>query len=243
MSSFAPPSNDHSPARPAEPTPASARKRRRASQRIADRLAHIRLGIENAMLDPDLRTVLAPYGYADEQLQHGRQLYQTVIALQQQHKAERGDALGASASRGSAWDEANTTYRRLCKLARVALKDRAGDQISLGLAGRRQRSYAGWIAQAQQFYTNALDRPELVSQLARFGVTESKLLAGQAQLAAVEATTAAHHRTRGQSQHTTTVRDDALRALRRWHADFIAVARVALADRPQALEKLGITVR
>lgn len=47
---------------------------------------------------------------------------------------------------------------------------------------------------------------------------------------------------RGIAKETAKARDAALEALNRWMRDFLAIARVALADQPQALEQPGAAV-
>ena len=44
----------------------------------------------------------------------------------------------------------------------------------------------------------------------------------------------------GKAQQSTKDRDYALDKLANWLSDFIAIARIALEDRPQLLEKMGI---
>lgn len=47
----------------------------------------------------------------------------------------------------------------------------------------------------------------------------------------------------GEAQEATGIRDNALDKLAHWLSDFRAVAKVALDDSPQQLEKLGILAR
>jgi hypothetical protein len=46
---------------------------------------------------------------------------------------------------------------------------------------------------------------------------------------------------RGAAQASTHARDAALQALNDWMRDFLAIARIALADQPQRLAQLGAT--
>ncbi len=45
---------------------------------------------------------------------------------------------------------------------------------------------------------------------------------------------------RGDAQIATQARDAAMDALDQWVSDFIAIARLALEEEPQALEKMGV---
>jgi hypothetical protein len=44
----------------------------------------------------------------------------------------------------------------------------------------------------------------------------------------------------GEAQQSTKDRDEALDRMEDWFADFKAIARIALEDKPQLLEKMGI---
>jgi len=50
----------------------------------------------------------------------------------------------------------------------------------------------------------------------------------------------AQQTTKGAAQAATRARDEALDGLHRWMRDFLAIARIALADQPQRMEQLGI---
>jgi len=207
---------------------------------MAEQLNAVQIAINNTLADADLQKALAAYGYSAARLEQGRQLYQTVLNLQHRQQSGYGGKQTASDAFQAAWKQANVTYMRLFKVARVTLKEQHGDWLALGLDGERKRPFPGWLAQAQQFYTNALAQEGVLAKLGEFGITEVKLKAGQAQVGAAEAAYAAQKRDKGAAQQATQARNAALRQLTRWHGDFVKIARIAFEDEPQRLEQLGI---
>ena len=212
----------------------------RPKQSIEDRLSAAQVALDNALGDAELQEALAVYGYDADKLQEGRQLYETARSLHDQQRAEYGDQYAATDALQSAWEEAKTVYIRHVKVARVAFKRSRGTWEELGLSGKRKRTISGWLTQARQFYTNALADPDILTALGEFGITQEKLEAGRALVDDVEAANAAQEKEKGEAQAATVARDEALDALDEWMSDFVAIARVALEDRPQQLEKLGI---
>lgn len=93
---------------------------------------------------------------------------------------------------------------------------------------RRKRSEVAWIAQATQFYTNALADETLVAQLGRFCITREQLMEAQAQLVAVDACLVARESHKQIAQKTTKACNTVLAELHLWMRDFLDIARVAL---------------
>jgi hypothetical protein len=124
--------------------------------------------------------------------------------------------------------------------ARVALRGDRGAMRRLDLAARRKQTQAGWLMQAEQFYANAQADQAIVAALASYGVTAQHLGEAQAQVAAVAAAQVAQQQRRALAQESTRARDVAFQQLNHWMRDFVAIARIALADKPQLLEQLGV---
>lgn len=210
------------------------------NQSIDARLLAAQVAIENALNDTEVQGYLSQYGYDDARLNEGKALYDSAQTMHQKQKAEYGDQFAATEAVQTALENANAEYMRLVKVARVALKgDRAAFQ-KLDLNGKRKVSMSGWLRQARQFYTNALAAADIISKLGQFGITSERLQTGKELVDAVETANAAQEKEKGEAQQATLERDAALEKLDDWMSDFTAIARVALEEKPQLLEKLGI---
>lgn len=210
---------------------------------IDQQLSAAQLALSNARTDPDLSGPLAEFGYDAARLDEGWALYTAAAAAQQRQAQEYGEQYSASDAFTAAWEAAQADYSRSLKIARIALKGDRGAAARLSLDGARKRSLAGWLAQANQFYTNALADAPTLAALGRFGISQEKLAAGQAQVAAVESLAAAQKKETGEAQQATQERDTSLEALDEWMGDFLAIARIALEENPQWLEKMGVLAR
>ena len=111
----------------------------------------------------------------------------------------------------------------------------------LGLHGNRKQTLSGWLSQAGDFYTIALNNEEILARLARYGLTQAKLEAGLAEVRAVEAANLAQKQGRGDVRSATKACAAASSELKAWMRDFVTVARVALHDQPHLLDKLGLS--
>jgi len=214
-----------------------------ATASIDQQLAAAQLALSNARSDADLSGPLAEFGYDGARLDAGWALYEAAATAQQRQTQEYGEQYSASDAFTAARETAQTDYGRYVKIARIALKGERGVNAKLALDGARKRSLAGWLAQANQFYTNALADTSVLAALAQFGITQEKLAAGQTQVAGVGSLAAAQKKETGEAQQATQVRDGALEALDEWMGDFLAIARIALEENSQWLEKMGILAR
>jgi hypothetical protein len=203
-------------------------------------LKDARVMINNALTDPFIRDCLIECGYTSDRVQAGKVLYEIALTAFQKQQADFGEQISATAALKQSWDKAKVSYVRLVKITRVAFKGDAGTATRLGLNGKRKNTLAGWLLQAQQFYSNALSSPDLLVTLAKYGVTLTKLEAAQAEMYAVELANQQQEREKGEAQDATQARDAAIAALNKWLSDFVAIARIALEERPQLLESLGI---
>jgi hypothetical protein len=209
---------------------------------IAQRLATAQMAIDTILAAPDLQALMAAQGYNTARMQEGQALCAQALTLCQQQHAKYGALYAATDARGTAHAQANAAYIRHVKLAKIALRDNRGAAQNIGLAAPRTRTLAGWLLQAQQFYANALADAAIAGALAKYGVTQAQLVDGQQLVASVIASAVAQQTQKGAAQATTQARDVALVALNHWMRDFLAVARIALADHPQRLALLGVAV-
>jgi len=196
--------------------------------------------IINAMEDEAVQGVLALFGYTADRMQGGRNLLETAQTLHLKQKSEYGDQYAATEALDTAFDTANTSYIRWLKVARVALEGDTNAMVTLGINGRRKKALAGWLAQARQFYSHALADVLVLEKLAVYGLSADILTAGQAEVETVAAALLAQKKEMGEAQQATKNRDEAVDDLEEWLHLFLQIARIALEETPQYLEKLGV---
>ncbi len=208
-------------------------------QSIADRLAAARLAIEGAMTDPEIQAALSVFGYDQARIEKGLALYQETRSLNEAQMARYGDQYDATANMNSAFEIADSAFAVSRRIARIAMKDNPKALGWLRLNESRKKSFAKWAVQAEAFYNNLLAEPALIAEMGRFGYDQSRLEAEVAQVRAAISADVTQEGAKGQAQEGTLMRDEELDALDEWMSDFKAIARIALTDNPQRLEKLG----
>jgi len=206
-------------------------------------LNEAQVAIDNALNNPKILSYLSDFGYNTARIQQGQKLYTVAAAAQLAQTAEAGGQISATATVNEAWAAAKKSYIRWVKVARVALKGNDGAATQLALSGKRKESLSGWLAQAKQFYSNALSDKGILKSLQAFGITEQKLKAGLAEIQAIEAANLVQEKEKGEAQAATQKRDAALDELQDWLSDYLAIAKVALEEDPQLLEGLGVLQR
>ena len=212
-----------------------------SNNRLDGFLNEARLLIDGARTDPTVAAQLTGFGYDAPALAAGKALHEEVLGLHAAQKKEYGEQFEATQALNAAWAEAEAPYLKSVKLARVVFRDDPKAWAALQLAGERGRSLSAWLDQSTVFYRNLLGDPALLAALAKVGLTRDKAVAEQALVQTVADRQVAQRRETGEAQEATEQRDTKIAALDRWVQDFRAVAKVALGDRPQLLEKLGIT--
>lgn len=211
--------------------------------RIDQFLLAAQVMIENAITDPDVKTALAAYGYSEETLATGKTLYNEAIALQNTRKKEYGDQIAATSKLYDIWETANRQYMKTLKIARVAFQELPKADKAVMLFGKRKERLSGWLEQAQAFYANILSDADLMNALFQYGYSLEKLKQESDFLNLVVTKNQQQKKEMGEAQAATAAREKKIDDLAKWISNFKAVAKVALEDNPQQLEKLGILAR
>lgn len=201
------------------------------------------LRINNSLSDAKVMNAVSPMGYTETKLNEGRALLNEATTLYETQKKEYGEVDEAQAQFDSARETANGTYMDVLRICRVAFKSDVKAATTLDLNGRRARTISGWLKQTLGFYRAILADEVWKASLAVYGQTEEKI---SAQITAVEAVATASEAVKkemGDAQNATQERDMKFEELVEWVSDYEVIVRIALADKPQLLEKLGIVVK
>jgi hypothetical protein len=192
--------------------------------------------IANTQADDEIKALVAAYGYNDEMLNEGQQLYEAAQAAYNAQAKAEGAQLRATQDFTAAQAQAVKAYQDLAKVARAAINP--AELTTLNLGGAMPKKTADFLAAAKRLFANAAD----VSALAKFGYDAAKLEAESAKISAFEAANNRQDTARGETQEATQAQTAALTALNKWTAQYIKIAKVAL-NGTQLSEKLGVIAR
>jgi hypothetical protein len=210
---------------------------------IATKLHSIENGILGVEKNPEIQEKLIPFGYTPERMNEGKGLLNKVIRLMTTQVEERSDQLVATGELGKFRITAYADYIITLKVVRVAFVGQPELLQRFNATGRRNKSLSGWLRDARIFYSNLLNSPDALNTLAGFGYSAEKL---EKELQAVNAVEDLHSQQLSEksgAQQATLERDKAFDELAKWYSSFRAIARIALYDKPQLLEALGIKVK
>ncbi len=204
---------------------------------IAEQLNAAELAIRNSLAEAEIQALVSDYGYSAEKLDAGRLLFEAARAAVSAQETAAGAQQTATEALESARQGAYDAYQALAKVARATLSPAA--LSGLGLAGSMPRSTAAFVTAAGTLFDNAAALPVL----ADFGYDAARIEKEHARLAAFNQANRKQEVAKGVAQQATAEQDVALEALNKWTAQYLKIARVALREKPQLLEKLGVVAR
>jgi hypothetical protein len=210
---------------------------------IAAKLHNIENGILGAQNNPEIQDKMSVYGYTPERISEGKQQLDMVTGLMSAQVGEYGDWYVATDEQDKYRKSTYADYMVTIKVVRVAFNGQPELLQRFNATGKRSRSLSGWLRDARILYTNLLNNPDAMSVIARFGYTPDRLNRELANVNEVENLHSKQLSEKGGAQQATLERDAAFDALYKWYGEFRAIARIALFDKPQLLEALGIKVK
>ncbi len=212
-----------------------------SKKRISSLLESSKIALNVAMNDEEIKNALLTYNFDEARLNEGLELYNKASQLAADQKKEYGEQYSAREEFEKVFEEGNDIFLEHSRFSRLAFRNNANKLAKLGIGGPRPTTITGWLDQAKSFYKNALSDEELISNLSRYAITKEKLEAGQQLIINVEESKVSHNIEMGEAQQSTKLRNDAIEELDFYISELFTVAEFSLKDKPQQVEKLGIT--
>ncbi len=212
-----------------------------ASLPLADLIRDARTLYTGARDTPDAAALLADYYTVPDDFDAGLTLVADVVALDATQKVEYADQFAATSEAQRLTEEVKSRYSAHRRISRRAHARDSEGHRALALSGDTPNGRADLLRRAGTFWQTIVDRPDLVS-----GVRGLDAARAQDALALLEtARTADDAQTQetGQAQRATDARDTQVAQLRRDAGELAEIAHIALSDRPQLLETLGLMDR
>ena len=206
-------------------------------------IEQFRVSLINVENQPEIATTMAEYGYDLPVITTGRELLEATSIALNFNQQEDNESIQARANFDAKVSLMTEKYASHRKKAKVAFRKDEVTLKQLGLTGAYSRAYTKWIATMKTFYNGVLSNPAHLAELLIFKITEDEITSSITEINAVETTRTLYLREVGESQEATKAKDKALALLEEWMSDFYAVAKIAMEDKPQLLESLGLFVR
>ncbi|RUT78560.1 hypothetical protein DLK05_08255 [Ancylomarina longa] len=206
-------------------------------------LESYRVALSNAEAQSDIATTMATYGYTPEVIGEGKKLLADTMNVYNFNKQENNEARASRAEFDAKSSAINNTYSKHRKLARVIFRNDELSLQKLALKGRTPCAYINWLTTTKTFYSEIIADENVQSKLARFKFTKEEAESSLASIADLEACRLTYLREIGESQEATRVKDNTFAELDHWMQDFYTVAKIAMEEKPQLLEAIGILVR
>ncbi|WKN30667.1 hypothetical protein PZB74_17050 [Porifericola rhodea] len=198
------------------------------------------LSIQVALKESEISAKLKEYGYDDKKIKEGEKICNLFSELSQKLEEARENSKVATLSLQSTRKHIHTSYSRHVALTRIALRDVPQAIVLMGLKGRREITIDGWLEQTRNYYHYAMEHADV---LKKYGIPKHELQENQILLGQMIELLTLQKQTYSQAQVLAQQKQEAFSSMQQWYSKFIKLARLALDEKPQQLEALGILVR
>lgn len=206
-------------------------------------LEDYRNAFENSRNQPVIKELVGQFGYTEEKLDEGWAIYENTMTVWNRNKQEDRETADAYRQFQELYTEQEKLYSLDRKKLRAAFIWEPAVLKQLGITGEMPRAYLEVIDHMKVCYSVLNDDASLLAKVSHMNITPEYMAASLERISAIEKARSLYVREESESQAATDEKDQALAELDRWMREYLAVARIALEDKPQLLEALGILVR
>lgn len=193
--------------------------------------------------NPEIAAELAEVGFDAATMADGKAVLDAAVSAYDDNQREDNETRNSYAAFIAKYEEVQKLYRADRKKARVVFRNDPVTLQNLGITGTIPHAYVTYVETVETFYSVANDTVEIQTTLAKLKVTIEDLVAGLAKVQELKEARSLYLLEKGESQQATINKDTAIAKLCKWMRDFRDVAKLALEEKPQLLESLGIHVR
>ena len=210
---------------------------------ISSQTKQFETAINNALKNSIIKAAVLPFGYTVAKLNAGKTLLTAAIASIDEATALAGEKQFATANVKDAFQTAKGAYQDLAKVARAIFQDQPAHLAALGLDKAMPRGMDAFALSAHTLFNSGEYTDPIREALEENGYDSTKLSPEGAKIAAFKDAREGQSTCIGNAQNAKSEQRKALKALRVWSMAFRKIARVALKDKPELLEVLGILHR
>ena len=210
-----------------------------SKQKFEDFLNNSRSILDLCTRDEELRQAVANFGYDEERLSEGRQLFDELVRVAELQEATDEERRLCFERKSAFQTELSADYMKYLKIARIVFNKNEEAYLSLALKGQRARTYEKWYHQVSVFANNLLANKEYLGKMSSFGIKEKNIKILKQNLDKIQRMS--EECTRLSARVSSVVKDKKTRMIKwqGWLSDFVKIVRIAIEDtRPEDKKRL-----
>lgn len=191
-----------------------------------------------SLSDQNLVSSLSSFGYGLREMEQGRELLEVLRQIDQEQEAAQRRRKQLNKEKNELYREIQRRYMRIVKIGRIVFDNDGMAKGALGLDGPREKQFDDWYRQVYMFCKNLLAEEKWMDALSNYGVKKLELKNILLDLEKLEELNTRFEHAKTLSKEMTQKKHKQLLLLQNWLSDYLKIARLALEEKPQLLEKL-----
>ncbi len=206
-------------------------------------LEQYRVALTNVEQQQEIAAAMTEFGYDTAAIATGKLLYTNMRKAYDLNKQEDNETLESKINLDAITETVAEDYSMDRKKAKVIFRNDPLVLHKLALTGSAPKAYIKWVECMKTFYNGLKAEPELIAKLSRLQFSAEDVDSRLANIQELESARSQYLKEAGESQEATKSKDASFAEMDIWMSDFYTVAKIAMEDKPQLLESLGILVR
>lgn len=191
-----------------------------------------------SLSDQGLVSSMSSFGYGLKEMEQGREHLEEVRQIDQEQEAAQERRKELNKERVQLQKDLQKRYMRIVKLGRIVFDENEMARKALGLDGPREKHFDDWYRQVYMFCKNLIAENNWLNSLKGYGVKKQDLDNILMDLEKLEELNTRFEHAKEISKEMTRKKRKKLLILQDWLSDYLKIARLALEEKPQLLNKL-----